>query len=89
MIPKHQRENYERTDHLLGEVNALLVTIEEISYASDGGKAHEFVETLLRMAVKKMEAAVRSHSMEWVGLGGTSHDLTEAEITEAAGKSSN
>ena len=90
MIAQHHRANGERTDKEIGTlgslVGALDIVIEAHPDLSDNRQETEAVRVILRAiedAVQKLEHA---HRMEWVGVGGESGFLTDAEIAEAKGE---
>tara|TARA_R110002124_G_scaffold11597_18_gene55385 strand:- start:47963 stop:48232 length:270 start_codon:yes stop_codon:yes gene_type:complete len=88
MIPVHQRRNYEKTDDLLNDLNCILVALDALSDVIPSQEATpetNAVAAMLRMAREKVEEIENARSFEWVGLGGASDKLTDAEIAEASG----
>jgi len=90
MIPRNQRDNYERTSELLHEASVLLTALE---LADDNAPEREnldrcaqAVPALIRMLETKLSEIEKSHSIEWVGLGGNSNGLTDEEINTARGE---
>lgn len=90
MIPKNQRDNFERTSYLLHEARVLLNALE---LADDNAPARENVDrnaqavpALIRMLETKLNEIEKGHLIEWVGLGGNANDLTEDEIKQARGE---
>ena len=87
-IPLHVRENYEATESKLADLGALLNAAGQMFFEAEIPITPEtdaaFV--LLRMAQEMHKEARRAHLAEWVGHGGNSDGLTEAEITAARGE---
>ena len=90
MIPRNQRDNYERTSQLLHEARVLLTSLELADdNAPDRNNLNEYaqaVPALIRMLEIKLGEIDKSHSFEWVGLGGNSNGLTDEEIKTARGE---
>lgn len=90
MIPRNQRDNYERTSELLHDARVLL-TVLELADDNAPDRDHldqcsQAVPTLIRMLERKLSEIEKSHSIEWVGLGGNTHRLTDEEIKAARGE---
>lgn len=89
MIPRNQRDNYERTSELLHEARVLLTALELAeSNAPNRNNLDQYAQAvpgLIVMLESKMDQIEKSHSIEWVGLGGNSYDLTDGEIKTARG----
>ncbi|MBD3738852.1 MAG: hypothetical protein IE938_20655 [Pseudomonas balearica] len=83
MIPKNQRDNYERTDEQLSELRALLVAVDNLNDLDAKHPDRIWTIALTRLALAKLDTIDHHHSMEWVGIGGASDTLTEAELIEA------
>ena len=90
MIPRNQSDNFERTSDLLYEARVLLTALEladdtdpDRVYSNRYAKA---VPALIRMLETKLAEIEKGHSMEWVGLGGSAHNLTDEEIKQARGE---
>ena len=90
MIPQNQRDNFENTSHLMHELRVLLTALE---LADDAAPARDNIDqnaqavpALIRMLQTKMAEIEKSHSIEWVGLGGNSGDLTDDEAKRARGE---
>lgn len=90
MIPRNQRDNYERTSELLHEARVMLTALE---LADDNAPERESLDqyaqavpALIRMLEIKLDQIDKSHSIEWVGLGGNSNGLTDEEINTARGE---
>ena len=85
MIPSHQRDNHERTDFLIFELQALLVAIDELR-SRPGKETDDAADALQRMAIAKSKELQRAHLIEWAGLGGDSMHLLPEEIALAMGQ---
>lgn len=87
-IPDHVRENYEATENKLAALGALLKAADHMICEAEIPITPEtdafFV--LLRMAQDMHKESRRAHLAEWVGHGGRSDGLTEAEIAVARGE---
>ena len=85
-----QRENYERTDHILVDLKGLIEVLDDvidgISHLSSNNRDTLMVRALISALQAEAERAQKAHSMEWAGFGGTAPDLTDAEIAEAKGE---
>lgn len=90
----HARENYERTAQALNEIEgltyALDIAMDQIS-TEDSSSAYSTravlaKDTILRLLIEKVGGIQKLRSMEWVGLGGNSHELTPDEIAVARGE---
>lgn len=90
MIPQNQRDNFERTSDLLHEARVLLTALELADdNAPDRKNLDQYaqaVPALIRMLELKLIEAEKGHSLEWVGIGGKSNDLTDDEIKTARGE---
>ncbi len=90
MIPRNQRDNYERTSELLHEARVLLTALEladeNAPNRNNLDQYAQAVPALIRMLEIKLEQIDKSHSIEWVGLGGNSEYLTAEEIKTARGE---
>lgn len=88
MIPKHQSRNYEKTDDLLNDMSVLLTALETVHDAIPLMEATcetNAAAGLMRMVMEKFEEIEDARSAEWVGLGGKSDRLSDAEKAEATG----
>ena len=85
MIPRNQSLNHERTEDRLFKLQALMVAAHELRELPETYPERKHAETLGLMALDMIEQVLRAHLMEWVGLGGNTEELTEAEIAEAKG----
>ena len=90
MIPQHQRDNYERTDHLIYEVKHLQSAAYEMVGGLESIPSHrgmmDTVLALLNIAQEKIVALEKARQLEWVGLGGKNESLPEAEMQKARGE---
>lgn len=88
-IPKHIRENFERTEGQINRLRGVSSAIEIV--------AHDHVETsnsdeldalliLIGILKEVAESLDRAHAMEWVGHGGKSLQLNAEEKAKARGE---
>ena len=86
MIPTHQRRNHETTDDLLDELEYILVAVDVLADATrDQQETREIycAIAMLRMAFDKINEIKSARAAEWVGTGGASYCLSDAEKAEA------
>ena len=90
MIARHHRDNHERVDAALYQVQGLIEALEAAydEHRGLGGndRASRVIRVLRDQAEAALEKVQRAHDMEWIGVGGRSDNLTEAEIAEASAK---
>lgn len=89
MIPKHQRHNYERTNELLNDLDCLMIAMNELQDLAgnrDDMRLHNAAYAMRYMAMEKFLEVEKSRQAEWVGLGGKSPELTDAETAAARGE---
>lgn len=84
MIPKHQRRNYEKTDDLINDLDCILTALDALEEAAPTRETNA-AHAMRRMALDKIKEIEIAHSAEWVGLGGKSDRLSDAEKAEATG----
>jgi hypothetical protein len=86
-IAPHHRRNYERTDEKFDDVRGLIAALDTCleNVPSLRSNARETVPVWVLMGIlaEKIEALMTARQMEWVGLGGTSDDLTKKQAREA------
>lgn len=88
MIPTHHRRNYDATDDLLNDLDCLLVALDALEDAApsqEGTRESNAAYAMRRMALDKIREIQKARAREWAGLGGSSDNLTDAEIAEARG----
>ena len=86
-IPKHHRQNHENTTSQLLDLSGIIMSLEYIVYENtDNSRISSMASTLIRLAEDKMKQVERSHAKEWVGLGGTSDELSHEEVAAAKGE---
>lgn len=89
-IPTHQRANFERTDEALIHVQGLWCAFHIIDADYPNPTADDDVAnaraTLICLLDDRIRDLSRLHAMEWVGIGGNTNLLNEAEIGAARGK---
>tara|TARA_R100000935_G_scaffold58516_1_gene95987 strand:+ start:2178 stop:2450 length:273 start_codon:yes stop_codon:yes gene_type:complete len=89
MIPNHQRENYERSDHLIHVIKHLQAAAYEMVGNLEIIPEHRgLMDTVLAMldvADEKISALEHARQLEWVGLGGKNETLSESDLNKARG----
>lgn len=88
MIPIHQRRNHEKTDDLLNDLDCILVALDALEDAMprrEATRETNAAHAMRRMALDKIKEIEAARSAEWVGLGGKSDRLSDAEKAEATG----
>lgn len=90
MIAQHHRKNHERASDLTNQIkrliNAIHTVADAITTTPEQLVQADTVFALLMIAEEKLAQLEKSQSMEWVGLGGNSDELTEDEIKTARGE---
>ncbi|NKX43605.1 hypothetical protein HCU73_03300 [Roseibacterium sp. KMU-115] len=85
----HQRRNFENTEDAINRLRGVLTAIDALSQDTNAlSHCAESDAILVLVGISQDLLAVvqRRHAQEWVGLGGHSDILTEAEEAEALGK---
>lgn len=86
----HISANFERTSLLIHRLRGILTVLDCMAHNSgwlgNSRAEAEAVACLMELASECTQQVERAHSMEWVGLGGTFHGLTEIEQAEARGE---
>lgn len=87
-IPKHTRNNFENTEHLLHEARAMLRAVEAMAEAANlpPSPETESMSVLIIATRNKLIEADRAHAAEWVGHGGNTSRLTPEEVATARGE---
>ena len=84
MVPEHLRENHERTDDHLADLEGILIAIDlgifNHPYLGTKSDPNSAIHTLNRLARRAMEEVREARRIEWVGLGGTA--LSDEEMAE-------
>ena len=90
MIAQHHRDNHERTAEALYRLEGLLIALDivfdELPVLHTNSRETSAIRTLHEQIMEIVEQAKRAQRMNWVGLGGKSDLLTDAEIAEAIGQ---
>lgn len=92
-IPRHVRDNYERTDDALHEIHGLTLALDiamdqitdEGSMLDSNSRANIAKDVVIRILLEKLQDIHKLRSMEWLGQGGESTNLTDDEIAVARG----
>lgn len=88
-IPKHIRENFERTEGQINRLRGVSSAIEIMAFDHvETHKSDEFAALLILIGILKevAESLECAHAMEWVGHGGKSLQLTDEEKAKARGE---
>ena len=89
MIPRHIRDNYERTDEKLFELRGLITAAfivgDDCQARIEGTPESDALTLLNRLAWAKITEIEKARWMEWAGVGGASPRLTDHEIAQARG----
>lgn len=89
MVPEHQRKNYDRTGDLINALDCILVALDTLEQAvapREATRESNAAAKMLDLALDKIKEIEKARSMEWVGIGGRSDTLTEAEVAQARGE---
>jgi hypothetical protein len=86
-IEQHLRKNFERSDDFLCDLEGLLLALDGAldRHPTLMSKCDESaaIFAIMRQILRLKDELRRARSQEWVGLGGNSHRLAEADIAEA------
>ncbi|MCA0272393.1 MAG: hypothetical protein LCH69_10065 [Proteobacteria bacterium] len=89
-IPEHQRHNHEKTDSGLIRMEGLICAIEVLT--NDMGpvircsdKEWTALTAVADLLATQVEEVWRLRRLEWVGLGGSTQGLAEADVAKARG----
>ena len=90
-IPEHLTANHAATDEALIRLNGLAYALEivadEIPDTARKSSNHwQAFYALMNELVEKHRTLDRLRSMEWAGIGGSGHSLTDDEIRRARGQ---
>lgn len=90
-ILEHLRANHEATDEALIRLNGLAYALEIVAdeipnNAPKSSRQWQAFIALMNELVEKHRTVDRLRSIEWAGLGGGGHSLTEDEIRRARGE---
>jgi hypothetical protein len=88
-LPKHVRDNFDRTSISIHRLRGLLTAVDALS--DQGGLGEHSPQTeamvaLIELARETDETVDHDHAMEWCGLGGVSPCLTAEQQAEARGQ---
>lgn len=87
-IPEHIRENHENTSEILHKARSLMLAL---SYMADARSVpntpeNESLHVLIATVQGMLAEADKAHTVEWVGFGGNSEQLTPEETAAARGE---
>lgn len=87
-IPDHVRRNHEATEDKLHRLGALLTAIDQMLFEAEipANPQSQALSVLFDIVKDTQREACRAHLAEWVGHGGCSNGLTEAETAAARGE---
>lgn len=89
-VQQHHRENYERTDDVIGSVRVLLTALEAADDAAPPReRMDQFAQAvpgLIRLIADKLEELDVARSQEWAGLGGRTERLTAEQLAASLPK---
>jgi hypothetical protein len=90
-VPDHVRDNYNATDSALIRFNGLAYALEIVADdipegAPKSSTYWQAFTALMNELVEKQDTIMHLRTLEWVGLGGNSPGVTEAELARARGE---